>query len=238
MIEDVIAGKVSRIYASFQDRISRTPSLSRLIESICRNRGVDIIIINKDETADIIQTAMMELVSYATIVGARLHGSRGAMATRRELSQEQIRDAYLMKKRDGMSFKGIAREAEKRGWKDHKDRPIKGDAGWALISRRVTSQWSILESTYGKDARKTLNSFEEFTDRFISVSESNGKKPTIMPRAKIVERYSRWCDDNNKLECSPATISKVATKRGWKRKMSGKHVSYEGISINLPRAKG
>lgn len=235
LVEDVIGGKVGRIYCEYADRLSRVPSLTRLVESLCRNRGVEILVVNKEETEDIVQTAMMELVKFAQVIGCKISGRRGADATRRELSQEQLRDAYLMKKA-GMSFKGIAREVERRGWKDTKGRKLRGDAARALISRRVNANWRILEETYGKDAKAT-NSFDEFADKFISVSSGNGKKTTLMSRAKIAAAYSKWCEEHRKLECSPSTISKVATKRGWVRRLSGKHVLYEGVSLNLPRTE-
>ena len=213
MVEDVIAGKVSKVYTEFTDRLSRVPSLTRLVESLFRNRGVAIVVVNKEETEDIVQTAMMELVKFAQVIGCKISGRRGADATRRELSQEQLRDAYLMKKA-GMSFKGIAREAERQGWKDHKGKPLKGDAARNLISRRVTKNWQVLENTYGHDQQPT-NSFDEFCDAFVTVS---GSERQLMPRAKVAARYSAWCEANGKLEVAPSTISKVGTKRGWKRR--------------------
>lgn len=228
LIEKVIEGKVSRVYTEYADRLSRVPSLTRLVESICRNRGVDIIVINKEETEDIVQTAMMELVKFAQVIGCKISGQRGANATKRELTQEQLRDAYLMKKA-GASFKGIAREAEKRGWQDQRGKPLRGDAARNLISRRVIANWRILEETYGKDV-KPRNSFEEFCDSFVTISDSKRQK---MPRGKLAAAYAAWCERCGKLEVAPSTISKVGAKRGWKRAMRGKHVFYVGLSVNV-----
>jgi predicted site-specific integrase-resolvase len=227
LIEKVIEGKVSRVYCEYADRLSRVPSLTRLVESICRNRGVDVVVIHKEETEDIVQTAMMELVKFAQVIGCKISGQRGANATKRELSQEQLREAYLMKKQ-GMSFKGIAREAEKREWKDQRGKRLRGDAARALISRRVLANWRILEETYGKDA-KPKNSFEEFCDQFVTVSKSQRK----VSRGSLAAKYSEWCEENGKLEVAPSTISKVGAKRGWKRAMRGKHVFYVGLSVNV-----
>lgn len=228
LVEDVISGKVARIYCEYADRLSRVPSLTRLVESLCRNRGVDIVILNREETADIVQQAMLELVKFSQVIGCKISGQRGADATRRELSQEQLRDAYLMKKA-GMSFKGIGREAEKQGWTDTKGRKLRGDAARNLISRRVRKSWQVLEQTYGKDAQAT-NSFDEFCEQFITVSNSERQ---LIPRGKIAAVYSRWCEANGKLEVAPSTISKVGSKRGWQRKMAGKHVLYVGVSLNI-----
>lgn len=227
LVEDVIGGKVARVYCEYADRLSRVPSLTRLVESLCRNRGVEIVVVNKEETADIVQTAMLELVKFAQVIGCKISGRRGADATRRELTNEQLRECYLMKKA-GMSFKGIAREAEKRGWKDHKGKPLKGDAARNLISRRVTKNWQVLENTYGQDQLPT-NTFEEFVDAFVTVSDSERQ---LMPRGRIASAYASWCEANGKLEVAPSTISKVGTKRGWKRRMKGKHVFYVGVSLN------
>jgi len=227
LVEDMISGKVARIYCEYADRLSRVPSLTRLVESLARNRGVEIVVLHKEETQDIVQTAMMELVKFAQVIGCKISGKRGADATRRTLSSEQLREAYLMKKA-GMSWKGIAREVEKRGWKDEQGRKLRGDAARSLISRRVTSQWSVLESSYGKDAQ-TTNSFDEFCEQFITVSNSD----RAMSRGRIAAVYSQWCEANGKLEVAPSTISKVATKRGWQRRMRGKHVLYVGVSLNI-----
>ena len=140
-------------------------------------------------------------------------------------------EAYLMKK-SGMSFKGIAREAERRAWADQRGNPLKGDAARNLISRRILTNWRILEETYGKDA-KPRNSFEEFCDQLVTVSATKGAERQLMPRAKLVAAYSAWCEDNGKLEVSPSTISKVGTKRGWKRALQNKHVFYVGVSLNV-----
>jgi len=235
MMEKVIEGKVSRVYVEYVDRLSRVPSLTRLVESICRNRCVDVVVIQKEETEDIVQTAMMELIKFAQVIGCKISGQRGANATKRELTQEQLREAYLMKK-EGMSFKGIAREAERRTWTDQRGKPLQGDAGRALISRRVLANWRILEETYGKDA-KPRNSFEEFCDSFVTVSDTKGAKRQLMPRAKLATAYADWCETNGKPEVAPSTISKVGAKRGWKRSMRGKHVLYVGLSLNV-RQKG
>ena len=228
LVEDMINGKVARIYCEYADRLSRVPSLTRLVESLCRNRGVDIVVLNKEETEDIVQAAMLELVKFAQVIGCKISGRRGGDATKRELSQEQLRDAYLMKK-GGMSFKGIGREVEKQGWKDTKGRKLKGEAARALISRRVRASWQVLEETYGKDA-KANNSFDEFCEEFITVSDSEHQ---LMPRGKIASVYAAWCEKNGKLEVAPSTISKAGTKRGWQRKMKGKHVFYVGVSLNI-----
>ena len=231
MMEKVIEGRISRVYVEYVDRLSRVPSLTRLGESICRNRGVDLVVIQKEETEDIVQVAMLELVKFAQVIGCKISGQRGANATKRELTQEQLREAYLMKK-SGMSFKGIAREAERRAWADQRDNPLKGDAARNLISRRILANWRILEETYGKDA-KPRNSFEEFCDQLVTVSTTQGAKRQLMPRAKLVAAYAAWCEDNGKLEVSPSTISKVGTKRGWKRALQNKHVFYVGVSLNV-----
>ncbi|MCG8586888.1 MAG: recombinase family protein [Pirellulales bacterium] len=228
LVEDVIGGKVARVYCEYADRLSRVPSLTRLVESLCRNRGVDIVVLNKEETEDIVQQAMMELIKFAQVIGCKISGKRGADATRRTLSSDQLRQSYLWKK-EGMSWKGIAREVEKRGWKDEQGRKLRGNAARQLISRRVTSQWSVLESSYGKHASAT-NSFDEFVERYITISDSDRQ---LMPRGKVAAAYSAWCEANGKLEVAPSTISKVATKRGWKRRMQGKHVLYVGVSLNI-----
>lgn len=228
LVEKVIDGKVSRVYVEYADRLSRVPSLTRLVESICRNRGVDIVVIQKEETEDIVQTAMMELVKFAQVIGCKISGQRGANATKREITQEQLREAYLMKK-SGLSFKGIGREAEKRGWTDQRGKALRGDAGRNLLSRRVIANWRILEETYGRDA-KPRNSFDEFCDQFVTVSDSKRQK---MPRSKLVAAYATWCEANGQLEVAPSTISKAGAKRGWQRAMRGKHVFYVGLSVNV-----
>ena len=80
-VDSVIARKVKRLYCEYQDRLSRVPALTRLVEHLCQRYGVEIVCLDKQETnPDDLQAAMAELLSFATVVANRISSQKSKAA--------------------------------------------------------------------------------------------------------------------------------------------------------------
>jgi type IV pilus assembly protein PilB len=79
------------------------------------------VVVEEEESEDIIQQALLELVKFSQVIGAKISGRRGGDAFRRDLSVEQVKEIYLWRKA-GMSYTGIGNKMMAENWTDTKGR--------------------------------------------------------------------------------------------------------------------
>jgi hypothetical protein len=226
MVEEIISGKISRIYILWEDRLSRSPCLTRLLESICEKRGVEIICIEPECTdEDELQIAFQEALHLINIVVNKKNGRRGGAVTKKSMSDETLKLCYEMY-RDGCSVRQIESELASRGIKDEKTgQPFKR----GVIQTRLNDNYQALMKLYGDEPS---NSFVEWCQRY--VKKSRGK--TKVGRAKIASAYLEWVEQNNKMPVSQSCITKTIEKlysveRTYKA--GTRCVIYKGISLNI-----
>jgi len=107
MIEDMISGQISKIFVENKDRFSRVESTTSLIESLAKNRGIEIIYLDCEETdLDELQAGMMELVAFAGIITARVNASKSRKVTLKEIKPEDI-ETIIKLRQTGLTVKEI-----------------------------------------------------------------------------------------------------------------------------------
>jgi len=52
LVDAIIEGKVKRLYCEYQDRLSRVPALTRLVEHLAKRYGVTIVCLDTEETSE------------------------------------------------------------------------------------------------------------------------------------------------------------------------------------------
>ena len=122
-ISDVIAGKISVIYIQHISRLSRVPSLTKLVEYICRQNNVRIVAIDVDETRDIVEENMRELLDFVHVISCRLNAQRNGDRAKRRFSPEVLEKVRIWKKA-GHSISGIVRLATQDNLRTTGDHPL------------------------------------------------------------------------------------------------------------------
>ena len=224
LVDGILMGEVMRVYVEYQDRLSRVPALTRLLEHLCKGKGVEIIAVDREEKdASELQSGMMELIEYVTVISNRISGAKGGKQTQVEMPPEILKEAYELKKA-GLSIREIGRRFIAKGYKDQRGHSFKR----SLLGNRLMTNWQMLERMYGGDQQRQ-NSFEKFVEGQIVRVRSN--KISITRKA-IQDAYREYCNKHGLLEVSNGTITKTADKLGWNKEIFNvRSVKYLGLSL-------
>jgi putative resolvase len=224
LTEDCISGKVSKVYVLWLDRLGRDGMLE-LFKSICRNRGIEIIVVDQDECTEKneMQAGLIECMNYLQVIINRRMGKRGGERTKKEMEKSTL-DIVMSMYMDGQSGRAIEQELKRRKIRDNKGRIY----GRGVILRRVRENLKAYQEIKGTTPK---NSCEQFLND--CVNKSQGK--TSISRAKIAKAYSQFCHDNNLVETSSSHLTKCIDKlfnpkREYK---NGRSVVYKQLSLNI-----
>lgn len=238
LVEAIIGGKVTRIYCEFQDRLSRVPALTRLIESLAGARGVEIIHLDKEEKdADSLQDAMKELLDYCTVVSNRISAAKSRKVTFKELEPQTV--ARIIELREtGHNVSEIYRLLESEG---HKATTGMGKTSRVSMMkiRRVIESGGMVTATSpcGKRLASQMDgiqsTFEVWAESHLEIIPDGEYDLTTRVESKtIYKAYSVWAENTGrKAESYHGTcrlMPEAAKPRKWR---SNTTTWYRGVRI-------
>ncbi len=235
MTEQIILGRVSKVYVIWLDRLGRDGTLE-IFRSICATRNVEIVVIEQDECSDSeeVKAGLQECMNYLQVVINRRMGKRGGAKIKRNMDQKTLDLCYSLF-RECQSIRQI--EARLKALKITDDQGVSFKRG--VILARIKSNLSTLRAIH-KD--EPTNSFQEFCQQF--VKKSRGQKS--LGRASIVIAYQAWLaktEQSGKMEVSPSCISKTIDKIFKVERTVGaykndRHIYYKGLVLTTNKGKG
>lgn len=229
LIEDVISGQISRIYILWECRLSRSPCLTRMVESICHNRGVDIITIEPECTdEDELQIAFTEALHLINIVVNKKNGRRGGQKVKVSMDDSTLQRIYELYK-SGLSVRQIESQLREEGIVDDKGRAYKR----GVIGKRLAENYSTMQKVYDEEP---TNSFREFCQLFVRKATPN----KTIKRKSIISAYEVWAKKQKKMVVGQATITKTIDSLYGVGKSYDRHrvVTYTGLVLNTGKGGG
>ena len=228
LVEDVISGKVSKIYILWEDRLSRSPCLTRLLESICGNRGVEIVVIESEcLDKDELEIAFTECMHLINLVVNKKNGRRGGAKLKCNMDQDTLSLCYDMY-RQGHSLRAIEDELKARN--------IKGEKGYfsrAVIGARIKENLKTLQAV---NKYQPKDSCDAFLGKY--VKRSRGKQ--ITSRAAIARAYKAYCGETSQVPTSATHLSSLIDKlypKVEKTRNVNRKVFYVGLSLTTNKTK-
>ena len=104
LVDAMLDGEVTKVYATYADRISRVPALTRMIEHIARRCNVELVFLDVEETDPTEQNEWVkELVAYITVISNRVSAAKSRLVTVKEVGEETIAKLLDMRAK-GMSL--------------------------------------------------------------------------------------------------------------------------------------
>lgn len=224
LIDHVLAGHANKIFVEYQDRLSRVPALTRLLQHLCSKRGVQIIALDREEdNPNELQAAMLELVEFTTVLSNRINGRKSKGRERVKIDDRVLGRAYHLRLQ-GYGHKAIADALTKKGYRDQNGEPFTR----GFIRRRLKRDWETLEEQFGKQVENSLNEFIKEHVRTTRVTTDQ------CYRLELIRCYRHWCRIRKKrpLELT-YLLGKAAKKNEWGFHSSFKNGGYRRIYTGL-----
>jgi putative resolvase len=182
MVDDLIEGRISRIYVEHQDRLSRVPGLTRLVEHLAKSRGVSIVALDREENVDEVKNNLLELVEFVTVLANRTNGRKGADTVRKTLTPDGL-DFVRHEIASGRGLKEVVARANERGLRTEKGQQISVRTVRRYMNNEVVRKLVPLENV--------THSFAEFIEKHVKA-----RKGCKVQAAAIHSAYQLWCRSN------------------------------------------
>jgi len=226
MTEQIILGRISKVYVIWLDRLGRDGTLE-IFKSICSTRGVEIVVLEQDECSDSeeVQAGLQECMNYLQVVINRRMGKRGGAKVKRNMDQKTLELCYSLY-REGQSIRQI--EARLKALKITDDKGVSFKRG--VILARIKSNLKTLQAIH-KD--EPTNSFQDFCQKYVKKSRGHKK----LARSSIVRAYQAYIAETPGVmsvsdSCITKTISKMYDVEkeygGWR---ADRRVFYKGLVL-------
>lgn len=231
MTEQIILGRISKVYVIWLDRLGRDGTLE-IFRSICATRGVEIIILEQDECSDSeeIKAGLQECMNYLQVVINRRMGRRGGAKVKRNMNQETLELCYSMY-REGQSIRQI--EARLKTLKITDDKGVSFKRG--VIQSRIKANHKALQAIYKDEPR---NSFQDFCQQY--VKKTGVKRP--LARASISKAYKAFLEKTGAMSVSDSCVTKTVQKMFGVTGVKGpwtddRRVFYPGLVLITNKVK-
>ena len=178
MVDTLIEGKIEKIYVEHQDRLSRVPALTRLVEHLAKKNGATIIALDRDtENVDETKNNLLELIEFVTVLANRANGRKAADRKRKVLSPETI-EFIRREVAQGRGIKDTVEKANRAGHRTEKGDKLSYRVVGRYLNKVVTKLIPIPES----------NTFAEFCSQHLK--PKTGSK---VQAGAIHSSYKLWC---------------------------------------------
>ncbi len=195
LVDSVINGQVKKIYCLYLDRLSRVPALTRLLESICKRFGVEIIALDVEdcETQDVWQK---ELLGYITVWCNRQSAQKSIAVTKREVSPECI-ERIIQLRKEGRTAAKIWKRIIKEGYKAHTQIGEEHEISYTLVRQILTNSQALI----GKVKIDKENNYLVADKTFFSFIESKIKQCEYdegkISINLVYKAYCLYCESHN-----------------------------------------
>lgn len=185
LVDAIIDGRVKRLYCEYQDRLSRVPALTRLVEHLAKRYGVQIVCLDTEEISeDELQGAMKELLAYTTVISNRINARKSTLVTRKNLTPETLARMVELR-RENVSLKDIARLLEQEGHVTSKGDPV----SYALVRKHLDANGVETALTTATGNTPSPSPFTAFRQAYIIKSDDKAR----LPVKDLVRAYKRYC---------------------------------------------
>lgn len=199
LTDAIIEGNVRVIYCEFQDRLSRVPALTRLIEHLAEKNNVKLCYLDKEDTdPSSIEASMAELVAYMQVVGNRMSAQKSLKVTFKQVKQETI-DRINELWAAGNNVRQILRVLKEEGHTSETESGKVSHISEGKVRQILRSGGKVtnVSPNAGKVVAKCQgfsHPFVEFCNAHLKINETWEKGERI-DCDDIYARYTTWCEN-------------------------------------------
>jgi putative resolvase len=195
----------------------------KLVEHLCRLYGVSIVytLANEQEEKTDNESLVDDVLSVLTHFTAKASGRKSALICGIKMGQEDIREAYRLK-RQGWSYRRIEARFKKDGRKDSKGRFYRT----TVIRRHLLKNGPALEALLDGKA-VGVNSFVEW---FRSNVQRAPIKARLL-RKKMMGAYREWCAANGKEVLTEVNLGATTKRLGLKAYLRNGATVFKGLAL-------
>ena len=113
LVDDIIDGKVKKIYCEYLDRLSRVPGLTHLINHLCKRYGVEVIALDLEDSEEN-EIYQKELLGFLTVWCNRQSAMKSRKVTVKGVSPEAL-ERMVALRRSGLTLIAITAKLEEEG---------------------------------------------------------------------------------------------------------------------------
>ena len=115
LVDSMLEGRIKKIYCEYLDRLSRTPSLTYLIQHLAKRHGVEVICLDIEETnPEELEYLTKELISFITVVSNRVSAAKSRRVTVKEVDEETLKRIFELRGQ-GCSYVSITKKIKAEG---------------------------------------------------------------------------------------------------------------------------
>jgi excisionase family DNA binding protein len=201
LVDRIVDGGVRIVYVEFQDRLSRVPALTRLLEHICNRFNVKLVFLQIEDTdPDSLQSAMKELLDYCQVVANRVSAAKSRLVIQKNLEQETI-DRIIELRMAGENTQAIYEILKKEGHIARTKSGRESHVSYNKIRQTIQSQGSITNTSpkfmaaARKLGQKIQTPFESFCDAHLHVVPEGNYDPKKDRTTwnEIYKAYQTYC---------------------------------------------
>lgn len=216
LTDAMLAGEVSKVYVEHQDRLSRVPALSRLLEHLASRNNVEIVALDREEeNPDELKNSMLELVEFVTVLANRTNARKQAERKRKRLSAETIQ--FI--REELAQGRGLSETVEKANRLGH--RTERGGEISYHVAR--THLVKLLDTVAPIE---TSNSFEAFLK--VHVKKKSGGK---VQAASIHRGYRDYCYKQSVEPLTKMQCGKYLRKSGFRHVVFNAYIHYVDVTM-------
>ncbi|NQU20767.1 MAG: recombinase family protein [Candidatus Nealsonbacteria bacterium] len=226
LVDAMLDGQVTRIYCEYQDRLSRVPALTCILQHIAKRHGVEIICLDVEETDPTEQDAWIkELIAYITVVSNRVSSAKSRKVTVKEVDEKTIKRLLDLRAK-GLSLTEIARRAKAEGLSTTKGELL---SYYKCRDMIFNGKGQALAAALGKEIVDPKALVAEFIETNI-VKDDTPKARLYSP--DVSAAYVAFCEAR---AIQPLAVSQVGMAlnkkfRGCKFKSNGR-IAYRGLAL-------
>lgn len=122
LVDDIIDGRIKKIYCEYLDRLSRVPGLTHLINHLCDRYAVEVVCLDMEdtETQDVYQA---ELLNFLTVWCNRRSSDKAKKVVEKNLDEKGIARLFELRNK-GNKIKDCFAQLNKEGFTDSKGGPV------------------------------------------------------------------------------------------------------------------
>jgi putative resolvase len=184
LVDDIIDGKIRKVYCEYLDRLSRVPGLTHLLNHLCKRYGVEVIALDLEDTEDG-EIYQKELLGFLTVWCNRQSAMKSRKVTVKGVSADALTRMVALRQK-GLTLIEITKRLEKEGFKTSH-----GDAiSYCLVRKYIDANGNeeVLSHILVDGGFRIEESIKRFVETCIrKVEGSEISTPSIYPA------YTSFC---------------------------------------------
>lgn len=193
LVDSIIDGRIGKVYVEHQNRLSRVPALTRLLEHIAKRYGVELVALDVEELDPTSNAVMVqEILDFLTFYTNKQAAAKSRLVTVQNLTPEALERAVELKA-SGMNLTKVRDTLRKEGFKTDKGKRVSYHVLLKVFDNNGVQ--TAVSALVGKSPKLEAAPVEQFLRSHFQVlpeGSYDGKAVRVKTR-DLYKAYSQFC---------------------------------------------